>query len=81
MWVLMNALCKPSLGVRDHATKILQAENVQKVNEFEPIYLDNYRYWCKMICDFLSTLSTTFLLVMFVYPNLKTIFFYFFFYF
>ena len=31
-------------GALDHATKILQAENEQKVDKFEPTYLGNYRY-------------------------------------
>ena len=46
MWVrvLMSDLCKPSLGMPGHMTKILQAEKGQKVDEFEPIYLGNYRY-------------------------------------
>ena len=74
MWVLMNALCKPSLGAPDHITKILQAENGQKVKEFEPIYLGTvitYRYWSKIWNGlwFLSTLSIVFFLVMFVYPT------------
>ena len=30
MWVLMIALCKPSLGAPSHVTKILQTENLQK---------------------------------------------------
>ena len=42
--MLINALCKPSLGAPGHVTKILQAENGQKVDEFETIYLGNYRY-------------------------------------
>ena len=45
MGVLMNALRKPSLGASGHVTKILQTENGQKVVEFEPIYLGNYRAW------------------------------------
>ena len=40
----MSAFYKPSLGVPGHVTKILQAKNGQKVNRFEQIYLDNYRY-------------------------------------
>ena len=45
MWVLMNALCEASLGGPGHVTKILQAENGQKVDEFESIYhLGKYRY-------------------------------------
>ena len=41
MWVLMNALSKPSLVTPGHVTKILQAKNGQKVDEFEPMYLGN----------------------------------------
>ena len=52
MWVLINALCKPSLGAPGHVTKILQAKGGQKVDDFEPIYLGNYRYWWKMVCNF-----------------------------
>ena len=52
MWVLMNVLCKPSFKAPSHVTKILQAKNGRKVEEFEPIYLGNYQYWWKMVCDF-----------------------------
>ena len=52
MWVLINALCKPSLRAPGHVTKMLHAENGQKVDEFELIYLGNYRYWWKMVCGF-----------------------------
>ena len=38
MWVLMNALSKLSLGALGNLTKILQAENAQKVDQFEPIH-------------------------------------------
>ena len=38
MWVLNNALCKPSLGAPGLVTKILQAKNGQKVDKFEAIY-------------------------------------------
>ena len=44
MWVLVKALCKSSLEALGHVTKILQGENGQDVDEFEPIYLANYRY-------------------------------------
>ena len=44
MWALIKASCKPSLKAPGYVTKILQAENGQKVDEFEPIYLGNYRY-------------------------------------
>ena len=33
----MNGLRKPSLGAPGHVTKMLQAKNGQKVDEFEPI--------------------------------------------
>ena len=42
MWVLMNALRKPSLGAPGNEAKILPAKNEQNVDEFEPIYLGNY---------------------------------------
>ena len=46
MWELKkNALYKPSLGALGLVTKTLQAENGQKVNKFEPIYLGNYPYF------------------------------------
>ena len=40
----MNGLCKPGLRVPGHVTKTLQAENEQKVGDFEPIYLGKYRF-------------------------------------
>ena len=39
MWVLINFLCKSSLGAPDYVTKILQAKNGQKVDDFEPMYI------------------------------------------
>ena len=33
-----------SLGAPGYVTKILLAESGQKVDNFEPIYLGNYRY-------------------------------------
>ena len=42
MWVLINGLCKPSLEAPGHVTKVLQAENGQKVDDFEPIRLGKY---------------------------------------
>ena len=42
-------------GRPGRVTKILQAENGQKVDEFEPIYLGNYRYWWKMFCGVVGT--------------------------
>ena len=52
MWVTTIGLCKPSLGAPIYVTKVLQAKNGQKVENFEPIYLDKYRFWWKMICGF-----------------------------
>ena len=37
MWELMNAYRKPSLGAPGPVPKLLQAENGQTVDEFEPI--------------------------------------------
>ena len=51
MWELMNALCKQSLGAPSHLTKMLCTKNGQKVDNFELIYLNKYRYWWNMICD------------------------------
>ena len=39
MWVLLSGLCKPSLEAPGHVTKVLRAENKQKVDDFEPNYL------------------------------------------
>ena len=44
MLEVMHGLCKPSMVAAGHVTKILQAENGLKVDEFEPIYLGKYRY-------------------------------------
>ena len=44
MEVFIDALRKPSLGTPGCVTEILQAENEQKVGDFEPTYLCNYRY-------------------------------------
>ena len=40
----MNVLCKPSLGAPGHVTKMLRAENGQKVDDFEPIDRGKYQY-------------------------------------
>ena len=52
MCLLINGLCKPRLGAPSHVTKMLLAENEQKVDEIEPIYLGKKQFWLKMICDF-----------------------------
>ena len=39
MLVIMNGFCKPSLWAPGHVTEMLQAENGQKMDDFEPIYL------------------------------------------
>ena len=45
VWMLINALRKPSLGAPGLASTSLHAENGQKVDEFVPMYLGKYRYW------------------------------------
>ena len=52
---------------------IPQADNGQKVDEFEPIYSVITEIDEKWFVIFEHT-NTIFLLVMFIYPNLKTIF-------
>ena len=52
MWVLMNALSKPNLGAPGYVTRILQAENGRKVDEFEAIYLGNYQIDEKWVVSF-----------------------------
>ena len=42
MWVPINTLCKTSLESPIHATKILQAENGQKVDKFESILMKKW---------------------------------------
>ena len=44
MFVIINGLYKPSLGAPSDVTKMLLAENGQKVDNFEPIYLGKYRF-------------------------------------
>ena len=44
MRVIVSGLCKPRLETPGHVTKMLQAENGQKLGDFEPIYLGNYGY-------------------------------------
>ena len=45
MWVLINGLRKLSLGAPGHVTKILQAENGRKVDDFKSIYyVSKYRF-------------------------------------
>ena len=52
MSLIINGSCKPSLGATGSVTKMLQAGNEQKVDEFEPIYLGKYRFCWKMIRAF-----------------------------
>ena len=42
MWGLKNGQRKPSLEVPGYVTKMLQAENGHKVDDFESIYLGKY---------------------------------------
>ena len=44
MWLIINDLRKLSLGAPGRATKMLQAENEQKVDDLEPIYLGKYGF-------------------------------------
>ena len=48
-------------GARGHVTKILLAKNGQKVDDFEPIYLGNYRYRSKWFVIFEHTINHLFL--------------------
>ena len=57
MWVLMNALHKTSLRTLGPVTNILKVKNGQKLDEFEPIYVGNYRYWCKLLVFFEHTIN------------------------
>ena len=52
MWAIINASCKPSLGALGHVTKMLQAENEQKVDNLELIYLGKHQFLWNMICGF-----------------------------
>ena len=74
MWVFMSALCKLSSEAPGYMTKILPAENGQKIDKFEPIYLGNYQYWWKMVFDFWEHYQPPFL-VIFVYPTLNSLLF------
>ena len=70
MWVPMNALCKPSLGLPGHVTKTLQpkvGKNLKNFNRCISVITDVDKKWFVVF----EHLSTTFLLVMFVYLNLK----------
>ena len=80
MWVLINALRKPSLGASSHVTKILQAKSGQKMDDFEPIYLGNYQYWWKMVCDFWAHYQLPFLWLCSFIPTWILCFFFFFFF-
>ena len=81
----MNGSCKPRLRAPDYVTKILQAKIGKKLTNLNRNISVNPGIEEKWFVV-LSTLSTTFLLVMFVYPNLilvlhffLTFFFFFFF--
>ena len=73
MWVLIKALYKRCLGAPSYVTKILQAKNgqiMEILNRYISVITDIDETWFVV----LSTLSTTFRLVMFVYPNMNTTF-------
>ena len=57
MWVIINVLRKPSLGLPSRETKILQAENMSKVDDFEPIYFGKYRIDGKLFVFFEHTIN------------------------
>ena len=65
-WVQMKALCISILGAPHNVTAILEADNQQKLNKIEPLYLNKYKYWCEKLCGFFNTLSTTFLVIMLI---------------
>ena len=44
MWVIVNGSCKRSLWEPARVTKMLQAENGQKVDDFQPIFIGKYRF-------------------------------------
>ena len=80
MCVLINALRKPSLGALGYKTKILQVKSGQKVDDFEPIYLGNYHYWWKMVCDFWAHCLLAFFWLCSFTPTWMLFFFFFFFF-
>ena len=43
MWVIVTSSRKP-LGTAGHVAKMLPAESEKKMDDFEPIYLGNYRF-------------------------------------
>ena len=73
-WVQMKASYVPSLGTPGHVTAILHAKNWKKIDKFKRVFLVSTDIDKKKVCDFFNTLSTTFLLVIFIYPVLDTIF-------
>ena len=89
MRVIISGSCKPSLGplgTPGYVTKMLQAKNGQKVNNFEPIYLNKHRLWWKRICVFwahyqppffwLCSLTPTWIQFFFFFVFFLTFFFY-----
>ena len=73
----LNGLCKRSLKAPGIVTKMLHAENGQKVDDFEAMYLAKYQFFRKWFMFFLLTINYL-TKVMFVYHILNTIFFLFF---
>ena len=73
MWVIINGSCKPSLGTPGHVTKMLglkMGRKLMSLNRYISVNTDFDEKWFVVF----EPLSTAFLLVMFIYPNLNTIF-------
>ena len=75
MWVIINGSCKPSLGTPGHVTKMLG--KLMSLNQYISVNTDFDEKWFVLF----EPLSTAFVLVIFIYPNLNTIFVLFFFFF
>ena len=52
MPMLINALCKPSLGAPGDVINTLQAKNGQIVDNFESIYFSKYQFCRKIVCNY-----------------------------
>ena len=79
MWMLINALCKPSSGAPGSVTKMLHTKKGQKLDNFEPVYLGKYRFWRKMISDFWTHYQPPFFWLCLFTPTWMLLFFFFFF--
>ena len=57
MWVLMNALCKPSLGAIGHVTKILQTKKLTILNPYISVIIDIDEKWLVILEHTINHLS------------------------